>query len=105
VLGDDEIMYYPPAFAPASRKLLRDLFPAAIIAGAADAEAFGLNAVCDGKHVVLPEAATGLAAQLREHGYQPIGVGLSELLKSCGSAKCCTLELRPAPGTKLEGRN
>jgi len=97
VLGDDEITYYPPAFTPPSRKLLRDLFPDAIIADIADAEAFGLNAVSDGRHVVLPDAATGLAARLREHGYQPIGVDLSELLKAGGSAKCCTLELRPVP--------
>ncbi|MGH3930893.1 MAG: dimethylarginine dimethylaminohydrolase family protein, partial [Pseudonocardiaceae bacterium] len=94
VLSDDEIMYYPQAFAPASRRLLRVLFPDAIIADTADAEGFGLNAVSDGRHVVLPEVATGLAAQLRERGYQPIGVDLSELLKAGGSAKCCTLELR-----------
>lgn len=97
VLGDDDIMYYPPAFAPASRRLLHDLFPDAIIADTADAEVFGLNAVSDGRHVVLPEAATGLAARLSERGYRPIGVDLSELLKAGGSAKCCTLELRPAP--------
>jgi N-dimethylarginine dimethylaminohydrolase len=97
VLDDDEIMYFPPAFAPASLELLRGLFPDAIIADTADAEVFGLNAVCDGRHVVLPEAAVGLAARLRERGYQPIGVDLSELLKAGGSAKCCTLELRPAP--------
>jgi len=96
VLSDDEIMYYPPAFAPASRRLLRDLFPDAIIADTADAEGFGLNAVSDGHHVVLSEVATGLAAQLHERGYQPIGVDLSELLKAGGSAKCCTLELHPA---------
>ncbi len=94
VLDDEEIMYYPPAFAAASRSLLQDVFPDAVIAAADDAEAFGLNAVSDGRHVVLPEAATGLAALLRERGYQPIGVDLSELLKAGGNAKCCTLELR-----------
>lgn len=94
VLGDDEIMYYPAAFAPVSRELLRDLFPEAIVADTADAEVFGLNAVSDGKHVVLPVAATGLAARLRERGYQPVGVDLSELLKAGGGPKCCILEIR-----------
>lgn len=61
-----------------------------------DAEVFGLNAVSDGGNVVMAEQATGLAAQLRERGYVPVGVELSELLKSGGSAKCCTLELRAA---------
>jgi N-dimethylarginine dimethylaminohydrolase len=96
VLDEDEIMYYPPAFAPDSRARLREMFPDAIRADDADAEAFGLNAVSDGRHVVLPEVATGLAARLRERGFHPIGVDLSELLKAGGSAKCCTLELRPA---------
>ncbi|MHC0429396.1 dimethylargininase [Streptomyces sp. O3] len=97
VLDDDEIMYNPAAFTPASRDVLRGLFPDAVIAGDEDSAVFGLNAVSDGRHVVLPEAATGLAAELRARGFEPYGVDLSELLKAGGSAKCCTLELRPAP--------
>ena len=54
----------------------------------------GLNAVSDGRHVVLPSAAVDLADQLRERGYVPVGVDLSELLKAGGSVKCCTLEIR-----------
>jgi N-dimethylarginine dimethylaminohydrolase len=38
-----------------------------------------------------------LRDQLRERGFEPIGVELGELLKAGGSVKCCTLELRPAP--------
>jgi N-dimethylarginine dimethylaminohydrolase len=94
VLDDGEIMYFPAAFAPESRELLADRFPDAIRAEEADAVVFGLNAVSDGLHVVLPSQATGLAAQLRERGYEPIGVDLSELLHAGGSVKCCTLELR-----------
>ena len=54
----------------------------------------GLNAVSDGRHVVLPVQARNLAAQLRELGFEPIGVNVSELLKGGGGPKCCTLELR-----------
>lgn len=97
VLDRDEVMYYPAAFSPESREVLADRFPGAVLAEEADAVAFGLNAVSDGLHVVLPEQARGLAAQLAERGFEPIGVDLSELLKAGGSAKCCTLELRPAP--------
>jgi len=43
---------------------------------------------------VLAEQATHLVEQLRRRGFEPIGVDLSELMKSGGSAKCCTLELR-----------
>jgi N-dimethylarginine dimethylaminohydrolase len=35
-----------------------------------------------------------LQEQLRDRGFNPIGVDMSELLKAGGSAKCCTLELR-----------
>jgi N-dimethylarginine dimethylaminohydrolase len=54
----------------------------------------GLNAVSDGRHVVLAAQATGFAARLRERGFVPVGVDVSELMKAGGGAKCCTLELR-----------
>ncbi len=94
VLDEQTVMYYPGAFAPDSQKVLRQLFPDAIIATAQDAAAFGLNAVSDGRHVVLPVQATELAEQLRARGYEPVGVDLSELLKAGGGVKCCTLEIR-----------
>ncbi|MET8681800.1 dimethylargininase [Streptomyces sp. NPDC004647] len=95
VLGGDEVMYYPPAFSPGSRAVLARLFPDAIIAEDPDAAALGLNAVCDGHHVLLPQGAPGLFEPLRERGYEPIAMDLSELLKGGGSVKCCTMELRP----------
>ncbi len=92
------IAYYPGAFSPASRAVLAERYPDAILATEADAAVLGLNAVSDGRHVFLTDRATGMHAQLREHGYVPVGVDLSELLKGGGSVKCCTLELRPAGG-------
>ncbi|MFD1146681.1 dimethylargininase [Saccharothrix hoggarensis] len=98
VLDDDEVMYYPAAFSAESREALRALYPDAVLADDHDAEVFGLNAVSDGKHVLLAQEAVGLADELVRRGFSPIGVDLSELLKSGGSAKCCTLELRGGPG-------
>jgi N-dimethylarginine dimethylaminohydrolase len=95
VLDDTTIAYYPPAFSDASRARLESLFPDAIVVGSADAYVLGLNAVSDGRHVVHPAAATGFAEQLRDAGFQPIGVDLSELLKGGGSVKCATLEVYP----------
>ncbi|MFG2473479.1 dimethylargininase [Streptomyces fagopyri] len=96
VLDDttDEIMYYPPAFSPGSREVLRRLFPDALTAADEDAAVFGLNGVSDGLHVLLPQAAAGLFEPLRDRGFEPIGIDLSELLKGGGSVKCCTQELR-----------
>lgn len=94
VLDEDVIMYHPEAFSPDSRALLADRFPDAILADGADAAVFGMNAVSDGHHVIIPERATRLPEQLRERGFAPIGVDMTELLKGGGGAKCCTLELR-----------
>ncbi|WP_431047802.1 dimethylargininase [Streptomyces sp. P1-3] len=91
---DTEVMYYPGAFSAGSKAVLARLFPDAIIAEETDAAALGLNAVSDGRHVLLPQAAVGLFGPLRERGYEPIGMDLSELLKGGGSVKCCTQELR-----------
>ncbi|SKZ19622.1 ornithine aminotransferase [Mycobacteroides abscessus subsp. abscessus] len=101
VLDDDTIAYFPDAFSPASRAVLADLYPDAIIATESDAVVLGLNLVSDGRHVVMTDAAPGLESRLRDAGYLPITVDLSELLKGGGGVKCCTLELR-LPATSDE---
>jgi N-dimethylarginine dimethylaminohydrolase len=93
VLGDT-IAFLPEAFTPSSARVLRQLFPDALESTVEDALWLGLNAVSDGHHVVLPVQATGFAAQLRDRGYEPVPVDVSELLKAGGGPKCCTLELR-----------
>jgi N-dimethylarginine dimethylaminohydrolase len=90
-----QVAYYPNAFSPGSQRVLRRLFPDAVIASAADAEWLGLNGVSDGRNVVLPIEATGLGDQLAHHGYEPVYVDISELRKAGGGPKCCTMELRP----------
>lgn len=94
ILDDETIVYLPDAFSPGSRQVLRSLYPDAILADFGDADVLGLNLVSDGRNVVLPAKATGLAAQLERRGFMPVGVELSELLKAGGGPKCCTLELR-----------
>ncbi|WP_198586915.1 dimethylargininase [Glycomyces xiaoerkulensis] len=94
-LDGERIAYYPEAFAPGGRRLLERLFPDAVTADAEDAAAFGLNFVSDGTRVVLNAEAAGMARKLRDAGYEPVPVDLSELKKGGGSVKCCTAELRP----------
>lgn len=88
-----EIAYYPAAFSPGSQRVLRRLFPDALTVASEDAAALGLNAVSDGRHVVVSPQAVTYQEQLRERGFEPIPVDTSELLKGGGGAKCCTLEL------------
>jgi N-dimethylarginine dimethylaminohydrolase len=94
VLDASTAMYYPAAFDDAGRAALASLFDELIEAKDEDAEVLGLNAVSDGRHVVLARQATGLARSLFSRGFVPVPVDMSELLKAGGGAKCCTLELR-----------
>ncbi len=94
VLDADTAMYYPAAFDDAGRAAIAAQFAELIEAKDEDAAVLGLNAVSDGRHVVLPVQARNLAAQLRERGFEPVGVDMSEVLKGGGGPKCCTLELR-----------
>ena len=96
VLDRDTAMYYPAAFDDAGRAAIAAQFADLIEAKDEDAEVLALNAVSDGRHVVLPVQARNLAAQLRERDFEPIGVDMSEVLKGGGGPKCCTLELREA---------
>jgi N-dimethylarginine dimethylaminohydrolase len=92
------IAYYPAAFSAGSQRTLRRLFPDAVLADDADAACLGLNAVSDGRNVVLPMEATGLAARVAERGFTPVFAAIGELRKSGGGPKCCTMELRPRTG-------
>jgi N-dimethylarginine dimethylaminohydrolase len=92
--GEANIAYLPSAFDESSLATLRRLYPDAIIVNEEDAAVLGLNSYSDGHNVVIASRAKDFEQQLRERGYNPIGVDLSELLLGGGGVKCCTLELR-----------
>ncbi|TFV84996.1 N-dimethylarginine dimethylaminohydrolase [Microbacterium sp. dk485] len=90
------IAYLPNAFDERSQAILRERYPDAIQVSDADGAVFGLNSASDGRNAIISPRATGFEAQLRERGYTPIMLDLSELLLGGGGIKCCTLELRGA---------
>ncbi len=94
VLDAETAAYYPAAFDDAGIVALTSHFGELIEVKDEDAEVLGLNAVSDGRKVILPAQATGLAAQLAAAGFEPVPVDLSEFLMAGGGPKCCTLELR-----------
>jgi N-dimethylarginine dimethylaminohydrolase len=87
--------YYPGAFDEDGLLKLKTLFPELIEATEQDALAFGLNAVSDGRHVVVPHDAIDLQTELTQRGYDVVPIEMTELRKAGGGPKCCTLELRP----------
>ncbi len=94
VLDPHNVAYLPSAFDELSLEILRARFPEALIVTEEDAAVLGLNSFSDGYNVVIAARAKDFERQLRERGYNPIGVDLSELLRGGGGVKCCTLELR-----------
>lgn len=88
------IAYLPHAFDEASQAELARRYPDAIQVSDEDGAVFGLNSSSDGYNVIISPRAKGFEAQLRERGYNPVLVDLSELLLGGGGIKCCTLELR-----------
>ncbi|ERG64313.1 hypothetical protein L332_07580 [Agrococcus pavilionensis RW1] len=94
ILDESNIAYLPKAFDDASRAELERRYPDAILVDDQDASVLGLNSFGDGRTMLIAERATGFERQLRERGYETVGLDLSELLLGGGGIKCCTLELR-----------
>lgn len=94
VLDERTIAYYPAAFSAGSQRVLARMFPDAVLADAADAACLGLNAVSDGRTVVIAHEATRLAGLIAERGFDVVGVDVGELRKAGGGPKCVTMELR-----------
>jgi N-dimethylarginine dimethylaminohydrolase len=94
-LSGGEALYYPPAFDRYAQAVITDRLPEGrrLAVPERDALRFSCNAVCIGRHVVLPAGCDDTAALLREAGYQPHPVPLDEFMKAGGSAKCLTLAL------------
>lgn len=92
--GPDSVAYLPKAFSAESLAILEERFPNAILVNDEDAAVLGLNSFSDGRNVIIASRATDFERQLRERGFEPHGVDLSELLLGGGGVKCCTLELR-----------
>src|SRR5262245_2392814 len=94
-LSGGELLYYPPAFdrygaSAIAERLAKDN---RLVVPEAEALKFACNAVCVGKHVVLPTGCPATMNLLKSRGYLPHPVPLDEFMKSGGSAKCLTLVL------------
>lgn len=89
------VMYFPPAFDEASRKVIEARIPAAkrIAIEEEDALAFACNAVNIDAAIVVNRATPAFVKALAARGFEVLQSPLSEFMKAGGSAKCLTLRL------------
>ncbi len=93
VLDETTVAYWPGAFSLASQRVLRELWPGAIIAPEKEAALLGLNMISDGRTVLIPAGCPSLIEELSDRGFVVREVDLTELRKAGGGPKCCVLEL------------
>jgi N-dimethylarginine dimethylaminohydrolase len=94
-LDPDTVTYWPGAFAPASQRVLAELFPSAIVATEGEAAALALNMVSDASTVIMTTDCDSLAERIADRGFSVLRLSMDELRKAGGGAKCCVLELHP----------
>lgn len=96
-LDNGHVLYYPPAFDPASIEAIERFYPESkrIAVDEEDARLFACNAVSLGNRVIVHPISARLHSRLTELGYEVEEVNLDEFHKSGGSAKCLTLRLSP----------
>lgn len=93
VLDSQTVAYFPGAIDEPSQKKLKEAVPNLIEATEAEAEGFGLNAVCGGKTVICSNESPSLIEKYKAAGFSVIGTPILEFRKSGGGVKCLTLEL------------
>lgn len=99
-LDGGALLYYPPAFSPASLVAIEARVPAGrrIVCGDDDAVAFACNAVNIERTVIVNAATPGYVDALAAHGFTVEQAPLTEFMKAGGSAKCLTLDITGSGG-------
>lgn len=90
-VGPDEILWYPNAFLPKSRELIRNSFKISVEVSEEEALDFCCNAVVIDKDIFMPKSPN-TAHALLHLGYNVHEFDLSEFIKSGGAAKCLVLK-------------
>ena len=94
-LSGGELLYFPPAFDAYGQAAIAKRIPDTRRLTVPEDEAlrFACNAVCIGKHIVIPAGCPRTTQLLEARGYRTYAVQLDEFMKSGGAAKCLTLAL------------
>lgn len=94
IVDEQTVALYPPLFTEESLKIIYQIVPNVIEVSREDAYAYGLNAMSDGKNIILSDKATNLISIYQNKGMEVHPTPIGEFQKSGGGVKCLTLELR-----------
>jgi N-dimethylarginine dimethylaminohydrolase len=94
IVDDKSVALWPGAFTKEALKTIHEIVPNVIEASTEDAMVYGLNAMSDGKDIVLSDKASHLIGLYEERGMTVHKIPISEFQKSGGGVKCLSLELR-----------
>lgn len=90
-----KLLWYPAAFSQSSQHTIRSVYgDDAIEVSEEDALLFACNAISLGNRLILPFVSADLLKKIIKAGLEPIRHGLSQFLKSGGSAKCLILKVQ-----------
>jgi N-dimethylarginine dimethylaminohydrolase len=94
-LSEGKLLFYPPAFtSEALAKIHALVSPQDRIEASQDeADAFCVNAVCLGHHLIMAKAPASLRTKLERLGYRLSEIDLAPFILSGGGAYCMTLRL------------
>ncbi len=90
-LPDGSAVWFPAAFDEYGQRAIREHVPELVDVIEEEAAHFSCNAVVLQKNIVLPEGAPKLCEQLRDRGYTPHALPMTEFLKAGGACKCLTM--------------
>lgn len=96
VVGDDLVVWHPPALSPEAAEEVERRYPDAIVVDEHDAALLGCNLLGDERTAIVPAGVDRLAHDLAARGRRVVAVDLSELRRLGGGPKCCVAELHPA---------
>ncbi len=84
-------IWYPAAFDEYAQRAIRHHVSNLIEVSPEEAAHFACNAIVLGEDIVLSENSPKLGAALRERGFRPHELPMTEFIKAGGACKCLTL--------------
>src|SRR6266404_2518311 len=99
-LSGESAIWYPGAFDDYGQRAIRHHIRDLIEVQAEEALHYACNAVVLGNQIVLPEQSPKLCAELKDRGFHPHPLAMTEFLKAGGACKCLVLCL---PQRKIAG--